>query len=88
MSEQFELLVDIPSPVSLKPAAGRAEPVVWLKTLAIYTDWPLIKANELRTLFTHLTRRITNLRVLAEPDIEPNIFVGAVRSLRIGFDRR
>jgi cytochrome P450 family 142 subfamily A polypeptide 1 len=43
---------------------------------------------ELRMLFTHLTRRITNLRVLAEPDIEPNIFVGAVRSLRLGFDRR
>lgn len=43
---------------------------------------------ELRMLFSHLTRRITNLRVLAEPDIEPNIFVGAVRSLRIGFDRR
>jgi cholest-4-en-3-one 26-monooxygenase len=43
---------------------------------------------ELRMLFTHLTRRITNLRVLTEPDIEPNIFVGAVRSFRLGFDRR
>ena len=43
---------------------------------------------ELRTLFTHLTRRITNLRVLTEPDIEPNIFVGAVRSFRISFDKR
>jgi cytochrome P450 family 142 subfamily A polypeptide 1 len=43
---------------------------------------------ELRTLFSRLARRITNLRVLAEPDIEPNIFVGAVRSLRLGFDRR
>lgn len=43
---------------------------------------------ELRTLFSHLARRITNLRVVAEPDIEPNIFVGAVRSLRLGFDRR
>ena len=43
---------------------------------------------ELRTLFAHLARRITNLRVVAEPDIEPNIFVGAVRSLRLGFDRR
>jgi cytochrome P450 family 142 subfamily A polypeptide 1 len=43
---------------------------------------------ELRMLFTHLTRRITNLRVVAEPDIEPNIFVGAVRSLTLGFDRR
>ena len=43
---------------------------------------------ELRMLFTHLTRRITNLRVLTEPDIEPNIFVGAVRSFRLSFDRR
>lgn len=43
---------------------------------------------ELRMLFSHLTRRITNLRVLTEPDIEPNIFVGAVRSLRLSFDRR
>jgi cytochrome P450 family 142 subfamily A polypeptide 1 len=43
---------------------------------------------ELRMLFTHLTRRIKNLRVISEPDIEPNIFVGAVRSFRLGFDRR
>jgi len=43
---------------------------------------------ELRTLLTQLTQRITNLHVLSEPDIEPNIFVGAVRSLRLGFDRR
>jgi cytochrome P450 family 142 subfamily A polypeptide 1 len=43
---------------------------------------------ELRTLFGHLARRLTNLRVVAEPDIEPNIFVGAVRSLTLGFDRR
>jgi len=43
---------------------------------------------ELRKLFSHLTQRITNLRVLTEPDIEPNIFVGAVRSFRLGFDRR
>jgi cytochrome P450 family 142 subfamily A polypeptide 1 len=43
---------------------------------------------ELRTLFAHLAGRITNLRVVHEPDIEPNIFVGAVRSLTLGFDRR
>ncbi len=43
---------------------------------------------ELRMLFQQLTRRITNLRVLTEPDIEPNIFVGAVRSCRLGFDSR
>ncbi|MGH8979086.1 MAG: cytochrome P450 [Acidimicrobiia bacterium] len=43
---------------------------------------------ELRTLLAALTRRITNLRVLTEPDIEPNIFVGAVRSCRMSFDAR
>jgi cytochrome P450 family 142 subfamily A polypeptide 1 len=43
---------------------------------------------ELRMLFAQLTRRITNLRILTEPDIEPNIFVGAVRSCRLGFDTR
>jgi cytochrome P450 family 142 subfamily A polypeptide 1 len=43
---------------------------------------------ELRTLLTRLTQRITNLHVLQEPDIEPNIFVGAVRSCRLGFDAR
>jgi cytochrome P450 family 142 subfamily A polypeptide 1 len=43
---------------------------------------------ELRMLFTELTRRMTNLRIVTEPDIEPNIFVGAVRSCRLGFDAR
>jgi len=43
---------------------------------------------ELRMLVERLTRRITNLRVITPPDIEPNIFVGAVRSCRLGFDRR
>jgi cytochrome P450 family 142 subfamily A polypeptide 1 len=43
---------------------------------------------ELRMLFKALSARITNLRVVTEPDIEPNIFVGAVRSFRLGFDRR
>jgi cytochrome P450 family 142 subfamily A polypeptide 1 len=43
---------------------------------------------ELRTLFAHLTKRITNLRVLSAPDIEPNIFVGAGRSFGLGFDPR
>ncbi|MGZ6888174.1 MAG: cytochrome P450 [Acidimicrobiia bacterium] len=44
--------------------------------------------TELRILFGELTRRITNLRVVAEPDIEPNVFAGAVRSFRLAFDRR
>ncbi len=43
---------------------------------------------ELRMLFRRLAARMTNLRVVTEPDIEPNIFVGAVRSFRLGFDRR
>ena len=41
---------------------------------------------ELRLLFEELTRRITNLRVVNEPDIEPNIFARAVRSFDITFD--
>ncbi len=43
---------------------------------------------ELRMLFKELSARMTNLRVVTDPDIEPNIFVGAVRSFRLGFDRR
>jgi cytochrome P450 family 142 subfamily A polypeptide 1 len=43
---------------------------------------------ELRMLLARLTSRITNLRVVRGPDIEPNIFVGAVRSLRLAFDPR
>jgi cytochrome P450 family 142 subfamily A polypeptide 1 len=43
---------------------------------------------ELRMLMERLTRRITNLSVIEPPDIEANIFVGAVRSFRLGFDRR
>jgi cytochrome P450 family 142 subfamily A polypeptide 1 len=43
---------------------------------------------ELRMLLERLTRRITDLEVIEPPDIEPNIFVGAVRSARMGFARR
>jgi cytochrome P450 family 142 subfamily A polypeptide 1 len=43
---------------------------------------------ELRMLMERLTRTITNLRVVEAPEIEANIFVGAVRSFRLGFDRR
>ena len=43
---------------------------------------------ELRMLMERLTQRITNLSVIEPPEIEPNIFVGAVRSFRLGFDRR
>jgi cytochrome P450 len=44
--------------------------------------------TELRMLFASLTKRVTGLRVVSEPDIEPNIFAGAVRSFRLAFDPR
>jgi hypothetical protein len=53
MNDQLALLLEIAPPVSLKPAAGRAEPVLWVKTLSIYKDWPLLKENELRTIPLH-----------------------------------
>lgn len=53
MNDQLALLLEITSPVSLKPAEGRAEPVLWVKTLAVFKDWPLTKENELRTLHLH-----------------------------------
>lgn len=43
---------------------------------------------ELRLLFEELTGRWTNLRVVNEPDVEPNIFARAVRSFEIAFDLR
>lgn len=43
---------------------------------------------ELRLLFAALTERWTNLAPLAPPDIEPNIFAGAVRSFPLAFDLR
>ncbi len=43
---------------------------------------------EVRLLFEELTKRFTNLRVVTEPDIEPNIFARAVRSFEMAFDLR
>jgi cytochrome P450 family 142 subfamily A polypeptide 1 len=43
---------------------------------------------ELRLLMERLVSTITDLEVLSPPDIEPNIFVGAVRSLDLAFTRR
>jgi cytochrome P450 family 142 subfamily A polypeptide 1 len=43
---------------------------------------------ELRLLMEQLVATITDLEVLSPPDIEANIFVGAVRSLDLGFTRR
>jgi cytochrome P450 family 142 subfamily A polypeptide 1 len=42
----------------------------------------------LKLLFTSLTARFTNLRVVTEPDVEPNLFARAVRSFELEFDRR
>ena len=43
---------------------------------------------ELRLLFGALTQRWTNLRAITAPDIEPNVFAGAVRRFELGFDLR
>ena len=43
---------------------------------------------ELRVLLEELTARITDLHVIEPPDIEPNIFAGAVRSFTMGFRKR
>ncbi|GJM37252.1 MAG: cytochrome P450 [Acidimicrobiales bacterium] len=43
---------------------------------------------EVRLLLEVLTHRVTNLRAVTEPDVEPNIFARAVRSFELGFDLR
>jgi len=43
---------------------------------------------ELRLLFGALTQRWRNLQVVTPPDIEPNIFAGAVRRFDLAFDLR
>ncbi|MGH9084973.1 MAG: cytochrome P450 [Acidimicrobiales bacterium] len=43
---------------------------------------------ELRLLFGTLTQRWTDLRVITPPDIEPNIFAGAVRRFDLAFTLR
>jgi cholest-4-en-3-one 26-monooxygenase len=42
----------------------------------------------LAEVFGQLSQRITNLHVVAEPDVEPNIFARAVRSFTIGYTPR
>jgi len=44
--------------------------------------------QELRIMLEKLVPLIKNLRVIEPADIEPNVFVGAVRSARLGFDVR
>lgn len=43
---------------------------------------------ELRVMLETLSKRVTRLELLDPPDVEPNIFVSAVRTCRIGFARR
>jgi cytochrome P450 family 142 subfamily A polypeptide 1 len=47
-----------------------------------------VARTTLAAVFGQLSQRITDLRVVTEPDVEPNIFARAVRSFRLGFDTR
>jgi cytochrome P450 family 142 subfamily A polypeptide 1 len=42
----------------------------------------------LRILFEELPKRITDLRPVTEPDVEPNLFARAVRDFRLGYRER
>lgn len=42
----------------------------------------------LSEVFGQLSAEVTGLRAVTEPDVEPNVFARAVRSFRLGFDRR
>jgi cytochrome P450 family 142 subfamily A polypeptide 1 len=44
-----------------------------------------VARTTLAAVFGQLSRRITDLRVIAEPDVEPNIFARAVRSFELGY---
>ena len=44
--------------------------------------------RELEILFGRLTQQWTDLRVIDEIDVEPNVFAPAVRSFGLAFDRR
>jgi len=43
---------------------------------------------EVRLLLEGLVPRVTNLRAVSEPDVEPNVFARAVRRFDLGFDLR
>jgi cytochrome P450 family 142 subfamily A polypeptide 1 len=47
-----------------------------------------VARTTLASVFTQLSQRVTNLRVVSEPDVEPNIFARAVRSFGLAFDVR
>ena len=42
----------------------------------------------LKLLFTSMTQRFTDLQVVSEPDVEPNLFARAVRSFELSFKVR
>ena len=47
-----------------------------------------VARNTLHSVFGQLSQRITNLRAVTEPDVEPNIFARAVRRFDLAFDPR
>ena len=47
-----------------------------------------VARTTLAAVFGQLSRRVTDLRVVTEPDVESNIFARAVRSFRLGFTPR
>jgi len=47
-----------------------------------------VARSTLASLFGQLASRVTDLRAVTEPDVEPNIFARAVRSFRLGLRRR
>lgn len=44
-----------------------------------------VARTTLTAVFGQLSRQITDLHVVSEPDVEPNVFARAVRSFRLGF---
>lgn len=47
-----------------------------------------VARGTLAAVFGQLSRRITDLQAVTEPDVESNLFARAVVSFRLGFDRR
>ena len=47
-----------------------------------------VARTTLASVFTQLSQRVTRLRVVTEPDVEPNIFARAVRSFGLAFELR
>jgi cytochrome P450 family 142 subfamily A polypeptide 1 len=47
-----------------------------------------VARTTLAAVFGQLSQRITSLRAVTEPDVEPNIFARAVRSFHLGYTVR